>query len=100
MSVFMRIVSLILVVIALMLMGADLVTSLERGGHIAVRSIATVWDLFDQGGPDAFKLWASGQLPSFIANAIGWLLGLWSWAVVGGLGVILAFIFGRKHEEV
>ena len=100
MFVLMRFISLILVVAALMLMGADLVTSLEKGGHITARSLAIVWDLFEKGGAEGFKAWSSAVLPGFLANAIAWLLGLWSWAVIGVIGVILAFIFGRHHEPV
>ena len=37
MAVVMRLVSLILIVTALMLLGADAVTSLERGGELTVR---------------------------------------------------------------
>ncbi len=40
MAVVMRLVSLILIVTALMLLGADAVTSLENGGDITVRSWA------------------------------------------------------------
>jgi hypothetical protein len=98
MFVFMRLISLILVVAALMLMGADLVTSLEKGGHITARSLAVVWDLFEKGGAEGFEAWASIHLPGFLAIAVAWCLGLWSWAVTGVIGVILAFIFGRKHE--
>ena len=54
MFVLMRFISLILVVAALMLMGADLVTSLEKGGHITARSLAIVWDLFEKGGAEGF----------------------------------------------
>jgi len=96
----MGLVSLVLVVIALMLLGADLVTSLEMRGSIVVRTVASIWDLFDKGGPDAFRLWASNQLPDFLSVAVNWMLGLYSWAVPGIIGVALAFIFGRKHEEV
>ena len=99
MFVFMRLISLILVVTALMLMGADLVTSLEKGGHITVRSLAVVWDLFEKGGAEAFKAWSVAHLPGFLANTASWLLGLWSWAVTGLIGVILAFIFGRHNEH-
>ena len=98
MSVLMRLISLILVVVALMLMGGDVVTSLEKGGHISVRSLAEVWDLFDKGGTDAFKAWNAVHLPGFLANAVAWLLGVWSWLVVGLIGIVLAFLFGQKHE--
>ena len=49
MFVVLRLISLILVVAALMLLGADAVTSLENGGKITVRSLDQVWALFDHG---------------------------------------------------
>ena len=98
MFVVMRLISLILVVVALMLMGGDVVTSLEKGGHISVRSLAEVWELFDKGGVAAFKAWNAVHMPGFLAGAIAWLLGVWSWLVVGLIGIVLAFLFGQKHE--
>ena len=94
----MRLFSLFLVVIALMLMGGDIVTSLEHQGHITIRSIAEVWDLFDSGAAERFMTWESGHLPGFVAGAIDAVLRVWSWGLVGVLGVVLAFVFGRKHE--
>jgi len=100
---FMRFLSLVVVVIALMLLGADLVTSLEnleKGGHIAVRSLAMIWGLLDQGSLEAFRHWTSSQLPGFVAVAIEWLLGIYSWFAVGVIGMAMAFFFGRhKHED-
>ena len=99
---FMRLLSLVVVVIALMLLGADLVTSLEnleKGGPITVRSLAAIWGLLDQGGLDAFRHWASIKLPGFLAAAIDWLLGIYGWFAVGVIGMAMAFFFGRsKHE--
>ena len=100
---FMRFLSLVVVVVALMLLGADLVTSLEnleKGGHIAVRSLAVIWGLLDQGSLEAFRHWASSQLPGFLVVAIDWLLGVYSWFAVGVIGMAMAFVFGRsKHED-
>jgi len=99
---FMRFLSLVVVVIALMLLGADLVTSLEnldKGGHITVRSLATIWGLLDQGSLDAFRHWTSSQLPGFLAATIDWLLGVYSWFAVGVIGMAMAFFFGRSKPE-
>jgi len=41
MAIFMRLVSLVLIVTALMLLGADAISSLERGGELTVRSLGT-----------------------------------------------------------
>ncbi|OAI43835.1 hypothetical protein AYO42_05680 [Rhizomicrobium sp. SCGC AG-212-E05] len=95
MSVFMRLVSLVLIVTALMLLGADAVTSLERGGELTVRSLGTIWGLFDSAHLDGFKSWVQNHAPA-MAQGVYSFLALPGWAATGVLGVILAFIFGRK----
>jgi hypothetical protein len=95
MTILMRLVSLILIVVALMLLGADAVSSLEKGGEITVRSLGTVWAMLDNNGLNAFKNWVQHYLP-FLAQGIYASLALPGWAVTGVVGVILAFIFGRK----
>lgn len=100
MFVVLRLISLILVVSALMLLGADIVTSLENGGKIMVRTLDQVWALFDAGAAAGFRAWMTAHLPGFLANAIGGLLGLWGWAVLGVPGIVLAFLFGRRTADV
>jgi hypothetical protein len=99
-TVLMRFISLVLVVAALMLLGADAITSLEHRGQIDVRSLETVWALFDKGAVDAFKAWDAARLPGFLATAIFNLLALPGWGVTGVIGVILAFVFGRRHDPM
>ena len=95
MAVFMRLVSLILIVTALMLLGADAITSLERGGELTVRSLGTIWGLFDQPHLDGFKSWVQNTLPA-MAHGVYSFLAFPGWAATGVLGVILAFVFGKK----
>ena len=45
MTVFMRLLSLILIVAALVFLGADAVSSLERGGELTVRNLDAVWGM-------------------------------------------------------
>jgi len=98
MSIVFRFISLILIVIALMLLGADVVTSLQKS-EITVRSIEQVWSLVDASGLAAFKSWAEATLPGPAPGWIYSLLSMWGFGVVGVLGVILAFLFGRHHAE-
>jgi hypothetical protein len=97
MYVVMRLVSLVLVVAALMMMGGDVVTSLEKGGDITVRSFDQVWALFGKHSIDASKGWLEHTLPGFLSHGVEAGLALPGWAVTGVPGVILAFIFGRHH---
>jgi len=57
MTVFMRLVSLILVVAALVFLGADAVSSLERGGELTVRTLDMVWGMLAPDSLLAFKSW-------------------------------------------
>lgn len=95
MAVFMRLVSLILIVIALVLLGADAVSSLERGGVPTVRSLDTVWAIVHPASLQDFKSWVQNNLP-FMAQGVYSFLSSPGWGVTGVVGVTLAFIFGRK----
>ena len=95
MAVLMRLVSLVLIVIALMLLGADAVTSLERGGELTVRSLGTVWGILHPASLDAFKSWVQHHA-AVVAQGVYSFLALPGWAATGVLGVILAFVFGRR----
>lgn len=102
MYVALRFISLVLIVIAIMLLGADIITSLEHGGQIAVRSIDQVWAIVGRGGDAAFKSWVDKHFPAFLAGWTYSVMALPGWGVSGVIGVILAFLFGRKlgpHED-
>lgn len=95
-----RLISLVLIVIALMLLGADVLTSLEHGGVITVRSIDQVWQMIDKSGDAWFKAWLALNLPAFVSTAFNAIIALPGWAVFGVIGVILAFLFGRRVADV
>ena len=95
MAVLMRLVSLLLIVVALMLLGADAVSSLERGGELTVRNLGTVWGLLHPASLVRFKDWIQNHAV-FMAHGVYSFLALPGWAATGVLGVILAFLFGRR----
>ena len=95
-----RLLSLILIVLALMLLGADVLTSLEKGGEITVRSIDQVWTIVYAAGDTGFKAWLGHTLPTMVAGWVEAVLRLPGWVVFGVLGVILAFLFGRRVADV
>ncbi len=102
MFVALRFISLILIVFAIMLLGADIVTSLEHGGQITVRSIDQVWAILDKAGDAGFKSWIGRSFPTFLAGWTYSVMALPGWGVTGVIGVILAFLFGRRagpHDD-
>jgi hypothetical protein len=100
MFVILRVLSLLLIVAALMLLGADAVSSLENGGKIIVRSLDQVWALFDKTGMDAFHAWIGRHLPSPLPSAISAIFTLPGWAATGVPGAVLGFLFGRRMPEL
>jgi len=99
MFMVLRFISLFLIALALMLLGADIVSSLDKGGVITVRSIETVWSMISKGGVDAFKAWLEHTLPSPLPGGIETLLTVPAWGLTGVLGVILAFLVGRRPAD-
>ncbi len=100
MLILLRLISLILIVVGLMLLGADAVTSLEsfsKGGTIVVRSLEEVWGLV--GYVEGFKAWCGYYLPAFLANWVYAMLTVPGWAFTGVIGVVMAFLFGRRPVD-
>ncbi len=93
-----RFIAFLLIVAALMLLGADVVTMLESG-EPKIRSIELLWNLIAVGGADAFKVWAQGALPGPLPEGVATLLSWPAWAVLGVIGVLLAILF-RQREDV
>jgi hypothetical protein len=95
MTIFMRLLSLILIVAALLFLGADAVSSLERGGELTVRNLDVVWGMLNAHSLAAFKSWVQNHA-AFMAQEVYSSLALPAWAATGVLGVIFAFVFGRR----
>ena len=96
MAVVMRLVSLILIVAALLFLGADAVTSLERGGELTVRSLDAIWGMVNAASLQASKSWVQNHA-AFMAQGVYSSLAMPAWAITGVVGVILAFVFSRRH---
>lgn len=99
MGLALRFVSLALIVIALTLLGADMVNSLQKGGQIVVHSIDQVWGFLAPAGIAGAKAWVSHALPSPLPDWFYSVLALPAWALTGVLGVVIAFLFGRRAPE-
>ena len=92
----MRLLALMMIVTALVLLGADALTSLEKGGEITVRSLNVIWSMIDSNSLAAFKDWAQHKVP-FLAQTIYSALAMPGWGLIGVVGVLIAFIFGRRQ---
>jgi cytochrome bd-type quinol oxidase subunit 2 len=93
-----RFIALILIVLGLMLLGADVVTLLERGTEPHMRSLAEVWSLFSPTAPASFQAWVTSMSPGAVADGVAGALALPAFAVLGVKGVLLAILFRERDE--
>lgn len=96
MYVALRFLSLVLIAIGLALLGADLITTLEKGGDITIRSFDHVWASINKDSLEASKGWLHSALPTPVPNWVYSVMALPGWAVFGVPGVVLAFAFGGR----
>jgi hypothetical protein len=89
-----RLVGFVLIVLALMLLGADLISTLEKNGDTVIRSLDQIL-LLVRADP---KPWLQQQLSPAFASAFLVILSWPGWAVLGILGAILGML-GAGHRE-
>jgi len=82
-----RIIAWLMVAIAIALLGADGVSSLETGEPV-MRSTATILGYFGVNGVAIVE-----NSPGGVAQALGTIMGLPLWGVFGVIGVVLTLIF-------
>lgn len=82
-----RFIAWVLVAVAVALLGADAVSSLEQGVPV-IRTTGTILKLFGIEGQGIADV-----APGGIAQAIITLLGVPLWAVIGLIGVVLTLVF-------
>ena len=95
---FFRFLALILIVLGLMLLGADVISMLESGQEPALRSLENVWGMFTATGVESFKLWLAELVPGGAVDIFNIILGLPAFAVCGVLGILLAVLFRERDE--
>ena len=88
----MRVLGIVLVAHALMLIGADEITTLETGG---VRTIRTLEHILTLYGADP-KAW-NMDLPAPLVMAAAAIMSLPGWAVLAAIGGVLGIV-ARPRE--
>ncbi len=91
-----RWLSVILIVVSLMLLGADVVNTLEKHGELVVRPLEAIIMLF---GYDA-KAAIQGSFPPQLANVCLPIIAWPGWLIVGSVGVVLALLAPAPRPAV
>ena len=87
-----RVLGILMIVHALMLIGADEISTIEAGGVRIIRSLDHILTIY-RVDP---KPWEE-TLPGLLQGLVIRLMSVPAWAVLGVLGVVLGFV-GRARE--
>jgi hypothetical protein len=93
--IILRLFGLLLIVVALMLLGADVVSTLEKSGATVIRSFGEVLLLLRI---DAIP-WCEEMLGVRLAQGIGIILSWPSWAVLGVPGAVLGMLASGPRQR-
>ena len=87
-----RLLAILLIAHALMLIGADEITTIEAGGVRTIRSLDHILTIYRLDP----KPWETA-LPVMVQGLAGRVMSLPAWAVLAGLGVAIGFL-ARARE--
>jgi len=86
-----RLLGILLMLHALMLLGADEISTIEAGGIRTIRSLGRILTLY-RADPEPFLM----SLPEWLSGAKAWVLSLPGWGVLAVIGGALAAIFRAR----
>jgi hypothetical protein len=86
-----RLLGIGLLLHALMLLGADEISSIENGGIRTIRSLGRIL-AFYRVDPEPLLM----SLPGWLAAGLGWVLSLPGWGVLAAIGAALAALFRAR----
>jgi hypothetical protein len=86
-----RWVGILLLLHALMLLGADEISSIENDGIRTIRSLGRILTLY-RADPEPLLM----SLPVWLAAGLGWVLALPGWGVLAAIGAVLAAVFRAR----
>jgi hypothetical protein len=82
---------ILLMLHALMLLGADEISSIENDGVRTIRSLGRILMLY-RADPEPFLM----SLPEWLSASLAWVLSLPGWGVLAAVGAVLATIFRAR----
>ena len=90
-----RLAGLLLIIVALMLLGADVVSAFEAGGEFLTRSLDQIIAMLTGASPMS---WLEAALPPSLASLVTIALRLPAWLSIGLVGLIMALIAGSGKD--
>jgi len=95
---FFRLIAVIFIVAGLLVVGYDIISSLQVGQGFKALSLESLWTLLHAPSLEAYRNWVINSIPKpgdSVSNAI---LGFPAFAVFGVIGILLGLLFQRRSR--
>jgi hypothetical protein len=86
-----RLLGIGLLLHALMLLGADEISTIENGGIRTIRSLGRILTLY-RADPEPLLM----SLPEWLSAGLGWVIAMPGWGVFAVFGAALAMVFRAR----
>mgnify|MGYP000891248877 FL=1 len=91
-----RLIAVIFIVAGLLVVGYDIIGSLQAGQGFHALSLEQLWTLIHQGSLDGFRAWVGQKVPNPGPGIAATTLGFPAFAVFGAIGILLGLLFQRR----
>ncbi len=93
---FFRLIAVIFIVAGLLVVGFDIISSLQAGQGFKALSLESLWTLIHPGSLEAYNNWITASVPNPGPGISSAILGFPAFAVFGVIGILLGLLFQRR----
>jgi hypothetical protein len=93
---FFRLIAVIFIVAGLLVVGFDIISSLQAGDGFKALSLESLWQLLHAPSLDGYRQWVIASVPNPGPSISDAILGFPAFAVFGVIGILLGLLFQRR----
>jgi len=95
---FFRLIAVIFIVAGLLVLGYDVISSIQNGQGFKALPLADFWKLIHAGSLDGYRTWVTETIPSPGPSVSESILSFPAFAVYGVIGVLLGLLFQKRSR--
>ncbi len=93
-----RLIAVIFIVAGLLVLGYDVISSIQAGQGFKALPLADVWSLVHAGSLEGYRAWVTETIPDPGPSISESILGFPAFAVYGVIGVLLGLLFQKRSR--
>lgn len=95
---FFRLIAVIFIVAGLLVLGYDVISSIQGGQGFKALPLADLWGLVSASSLEGYRGWVTETVPNPGPSISESILGFPGFAVFGVIGILLGLLFQRRSR--